>query len=61
VVEQVSEMLEPVHRKKNCTLPLFVDWFGYGENSNALVEDKVPQCKSKQLGEAECGCSQKQC
>jgi len=49
VVDQVNEMSEPVHKENNYTLLLFLDWFGYGENSNAMAEDKIPQCKSKQL------------
>ena len=50
VVEQVNEMLQPTHKKNNYTLPLFLGWFDDGENSNAMVEDKIPQCRSKQLG-----------
>lgn len=42
-------MLRPMHKKNNYTLPLFLDWFDCGENSNALVEDKIPQYRSKQL------------
>lgn len=49
VVDQVNEMLRPMHKKNNYTLPLFLDWFDCGENSNALVEDKIPQYRSKQL------------
>lgn len=40
-------MLQPMHKKNNYTL--FSGWFDCGENSNAMVEDRIPQCSNKQV------------
>lgn len=34
-------------KRNNYTL--FLGWFDCGENSNAMVEDRIPQCSNKQV------------